>query len=92
MYRALREKIQKSERSQFTKKQVESLVQECEDEFKEMRNSEKKSNPGVMTIGKHKGQKISDILTKDKPYLEWLLKQPWLFADLKQEIQKNLAL
>lgn len=38
-------------------------------------------------FGKHKGKPLDQVPLR---YLDWLLSQEWLFADLKQKITKYL--
>jgi len=44
----------------------------------------------ILHFGKYKGKTIGDISLEDKPYLEWLLKQPNLKNNLMNKIKKYI--
>ena len=46
----------------------------------------KKSSKKVQ-FGKYKGKSVADIAIIDEKYLRWLLKQKWLFDDIREEIE-----
>ena len=49
------------------------------------------SEPSIkIPFGKYKDKKISEIAQFDQKYLQWAIKQSWMFDDLKTEIQKVL--
>jgi uncharacterized protein (DUF3820 family) len=41
-------------------------------------------------FGKYKGKTLEEIATFDVGYLQWAVKQSWMFDDLKTEIKKIL--
>lgn len=41
----------------------------------------------ILPFGKHKGQKVSDVPVE---YLDWLIGQSWLNADLRELIEAHL--
>lgn len=45
---------------------------------------EKKSD--CLTFGKYKGCILKDCFKSDIPYFEWLLVQPWLYEDIRNEL------
>jgi len=40
----------------------------------------------IIPFGKYKGDDISEVITKDPQYIEWLKTQDWLKEDFKQQI------
>ena len=38
----------------------------------------------IMPFGKHKGRSLGDIADDDVLYLDWLIGQDWLKADLRE--------
>ena len=54
-------------------------------------DNEFSSKPSVkIPFGKYKGKTISEIAQFDQKYLQWAVKQSWMFDDSKTEIQKVL--
>jgi hypothetical protein len=69
-------------------KHYEQLEQEAQ--IKAAENAENAKNSKKFTYGKYKGKAISDVAKLDHAYLQWSLKQPWIFADIKKEIEKYI--
>lgn len=45
-----------------------------------------------LPFGKHKGRALEDIVRDDPLYLDWLVDQPWLFADARYILKTFLAI
>jgi len=47
-------------------------------EFGTIQYEEMKKTANVFRRGKYKDRTVQDVLTFDRPYLEWLVKQSWM--------------
>ena len=71
---------------------VRDVQQMIDEEIKAIEKSREGKPRDVFPFGKYRGKKIQDVATIDKPYLEWVMKQPWFekFTDIKSEVKKYL--
>lgn len=76
-----------NEDDEFNTKEVVDIIREFSKE-----QYKTKLEEGLMPFGKYKFKKIKDIVSFDKQYIEWLLKQSMMEkkGELKEEIEKYL--
>jgi len=47
----------------------------------------KVENPPMIPFGKHKGRSAAEVMTIDRPYVDWVLAQPWFQEKNPQLVQ-----
>ena len=58
----------------FSLAEVQKVIH---DEIKTLEERKASQPKDTFHFGKYKGKKIEDVAKIDKPYIEWLIRQPW---------------